>query len=256
MTSGYNIAIRSYKRSGKVTALKVFPDAKIWIPESQREEYAKEYGTDVLVVIPDNEDGNSPRKFNAILNRMESDYQLIVDDDITGIYKFEGTEDPRPVYMQPEDIRDLITRGFRMAEELGTPLWGINLNRDPVSYVTYKPFNFLSAILGPFSGHIRPSLRYDESTLSKDDYDFWLQNILKYRKTLRFNKYHYHHKHGVGTGGLASIRSIEYEERGAQRMREKWGTRIFKRPTTAAGRHAGRHVNFLNSNISMPIPGS
>ena len=44
-----HIAIRSYKRAGKITSLDLFKDAYIWVPESQYKDYAKYYDESKII---------------------------------------------------------------------------------------------------------------------------------------------------------------------------------------------------------------
>ncbi len=202
MTPEPYVAIASYKRPDKVDTLSVVPFAYVWVPESQGAAYRRNYG-DRVVTIPDAEDGNTSRKRNAILNRSPSEWTVILDDDITLIGYWQGDHHK----MTPLEIEDLFWRMFMLSEELGVTLWGVNQNHDELIYHTYWPFNLIAPVLGPLSGHLRPSLRYDESVPAKEDYDFWLQTIRKHHRTLRANKYHYYHDSGKRAGGFVSMRS-------------------------------------------------
>ena len=244
-----HVAVRSYKRAGAVKTLEVVPFAAVWVPESQEEEYRAHYG-DQVITIPDDEDGNLGRKNNSILDRSPSPWTLILDDDISHIgYWEEGGH----VWMDPDQITGLIIQGFTLASDLGVELWGINQRRDEMCYWMYQPFSLLAPVLGPLHGHLSPTLRYDERMLGKDDYDFWLQNIRRHRKTLRLNKFHYIHDHGTGPGGFVSMRTLDRERRAVDRMRAKWG-RVF-RPGGSAGGKSATGKNILNSYLKMPIPG-
>ncbi len=251
MDNKLHIAIRSYKRAGSVKSLELFTDAYIWIPESQLKDYLNYYNKDQLITIPDEEDGNCPKKNNAILNRCNSDWILIIDDDITDICYFENAEINK---LTKDNINEMIIHYFKIAEELGVKFWGINQNSDPLSYRTYNPICFLSPILGPFGGHLNTELRYDPKTGTKEDYDFWLQNINKYRKTFRVNKYYYKHYHGSGlSGGLMGVRSMNYEKESLKILINKWGSNIVK----GYGGHGGGKTtnNILNTDVKVPIKG-
>ncbi len=246
-----HVAIKSYKRPGRVRTFDIIPFAHIWIPESQAEEYSHYYDEDSLVIISDEQDGNLSRKQNAILDNSPCKWTLILDDDISGIGVWNGGEH---YYLDLDEIRTLILQGFILADDVGAELWGLNQNKDPLCYRPYSPFNFLAPILGPFHGHLSPTLRYDESVLGKDDYDFYLQNIRKHRRVLRLNKYHYIHDHAKEPGGFVSMRTKEKEKAGVQRMREKWGDVVFRE---GGGAHGGgaKGDNILNSLVRVPIPG-
>ena len=246
-----HIAIRSYKRAGKITSLDLFKDAYIWVPESQYKDYAKYYDESKIISIPDEEDGNSAKKLNAILNRNKSRWLLIIDDDLTDICYFEEGVICK---LTSENINEMIEHYFQIAEGLNVKLWGLNQNSDPLSYRTYNPVCFLSPVLAPFSGHINTKLRYDEHIELKEDYDFWLQNIHKYRKTFRVNKYFYKHHHGSGiSGGLLGTRSMDYETLCFERLQKKWGSKV----VGGYGGYGGgkKKQNILNTNVKVPIAG-
>lgn len=147
-----HVAIRSYKRAGRVTTFDHFPFAYIWVPESQGDEYRKYHG-DRVITIPDELDGNIVRKTNAIMDRTPLPWLVILDDDITHIGKWE---DGGHEWLKPEGIAWLLMQGFIMAEELGVLLWGINQVKDPMAYRTMTPFSLLSPVLGPFNCHLLP----------------------------------------------------------------------------------------------------
>lgn len=245
-----HVAVRSYKRAGEVTTLDLFPFAHVWVPESQADAYRQHYG-DRVVVIPDEADGNPARKFNAILDRRPAPWVLILDADISGIGHFEAGGLRR---LPPDDLARFIRHGFELAEAVGARLWGLNLNPDPMSYRTQAPFNLLSPILGPFSGHLEHQLRYDESMPAREDVDHFLQHIRTFRKALRFNAYHYYHNHGSKKGGFVSMRSLAIEERSQAALIAKWGSAVCRIGSTAGGKSAtGR--NILNTQVRVPIPG-
>jgi len=245
----FHVAIRSYNRPQRVKTIALIPSAQIWVPESQEAAYRAEHG-DAVRTIPDEQDGNCPKKSNAILNALDGENVLIVDDDISGIGFHENG---RRYWMKPDHILEMIEDGFRVAEGLNIALWGLNQNADPMSYRIFTPLGFLTPILGPWGGHLRPTLRYDEDSTVKEDYDFWLQNIRAYRRTLRFNRYFYEHEHGITQGGLASIRTRQLEMDAIRYMQKKWGD-LF-RPFGTVGGKSATGENYLNSRAKVPIPG-
>ena len=133
--------------------------------------------------------------------------------------------------MSLPEIMDFLVNGFIMAEDLGTPLWGVNLQSDPKFYREYSPFSFLSPVLAPFCCHIiddtvRRRIRYDERLGLNEDYDFFLQVIRIYHKVLRFNKYYYKADHLTVQGGCGAHRTLGEELRQAEIMIKKWGPKV------------------------------
>jgi hypothetical protein len=244
-----HVAIKSYKRAGRVKTLAVAPFAYVWVPESQGDAYREHYG-DRVVTIPDERDGNLCRKNNAILDLTPCPWTLILDDDIPRIGYWE---DGGHHWLEPDELWEVVVQGFVLAHDFGVRLWGVQQNKDELGHDTFQPLNLLAPVLGPFNGHLEPVLRYDESVLGKDDYDFWLQNIRVHRMTLRFNKYHYVHDHGKSAGGFVGMRTKAVEEAGVARMRQKWG-KLFK-PGGSAGGRLATGKNILNSRVRVPLSG-
>lgn len=245
-----HVAIPSYKRAGEVLTLDVAPFAWVWVPESQGDDYRKHYG-DRVITIPDELDGNSARKRNAILDKSPCPWVVLMDDDVTKFTMFEGG---RRHTLNPSGVARMIERGFELAYQLGVRIWGINTNSDPIAYRCFTPLALLSPVLGPFLGILGTELRYDEWVRSKDDYDFWIQHIHKDHQTLRLNMYNYYHKIADNAGGTVSIRSQAYEKEGIQRMRVKWGDKVFTGRSMSGGR-SSTGMNTLNTIVKAPIPG-
>lgn len=245
-----HVAIKSYKRAGRVTTLSLTPYASLWIPASQEPAYREAHPNASIITIPDHLDGNLCRKQNAILDRAPLPNVLILDDDLTRIGYLEAGEYWRA---DPPTIAFFILRGFQLCRELGATLWGVNQSYDTLNYYTMRPFCLTAPVLGPFHGHCLPCpLRYDESVLGKDDYDFWLQTMQRYHKTLRFNKWHYYHDGGSKPGGFVSQRTLAIEQRGVERMKQKWGE-LFRMGGHSGARASGD--NILNSRAVTPIRG-
>jgi hypothetical protein len=245
-----HIAIRSYKRAGMVTTAKLIPQAFIWIPQSEMKDYAKFHDKAKLIGVPKRHDGNSSRKSNYILNNAPKPWVIVVDDDI-GIF---GMYDEGKKYvLRPEEVVSMINRGFILASQLGIRLWGVNQLVDPLAYRANVPISFLVPVLGPFTGHVKSDIRYDEKSGSKDDYDIFLQHIHKYRRVLRMNKFHYTCDHGEMKGGLTSYRTKQYEMNSINSMKKKWGDVYRCGESRGAGRR--EEGNILNSQVRVPIPG-
>lgn len=249
MKTTFAVCIPSYKRAGKVTTHKLFPPgvAKIVVCESQAAAYRKHYGS-AVVTIPDSEDGSPPKKRNAILNRYP--VVLMMDDDVSTVGMYE---DGNRINYTGDMLMRIVSRYFDLAAQIGVTLWGINQNNDALIYDTYRPFNFLSPVLGPFTGHIRPVVRYDELIKTKEDIEFWLHTIYQHHKTLRVNKMYYNHGHSTNAGGATSMRTMASEDYDMAYLHKKYGADIVQ---FGGGKGGGRFGNdTLNYTVQIPIPG-
>ena len=218
------IYVPSYKRAGDVLTRKVIPDSILAIHEFEEKDYKKNDGGELLV-IPDELRGNIAKVRNYILDNANDDKIVMVDDDVRS---FGYHEDCSQHEMDYNKLLDFIDNGYSMCEELGCRLWGINLQSDPKFYRERHPITFLGAVLGTFSCHFKPELRYDEGLFLNEDYDFFLKNIKKYRKVLRFKKYYYVADHLNKAGGCGSYRLKDTEIEQAKIMQKRWGSKVFR----------------------------
>lgn len=224
----YQVFIPTYGRAGHMKTHEVFPDAVIVCPDSQLEDYKKHYPDLEYMTFPVELEGNMARKRNFIMKNAQSDWIVMLDDDLDG---FGYIERGKQMKMDYQMIKEVFDNGFRMCEEAGTVLWGLNLQTDPKFYREYSPISFLSPVLGPFSAHIRNSkCKYDERLPLKEDYDYSLQVLREYRKILRFNKYAYYagHLNNSSGGGYMSFRRMDEELRQNKLLQKKWGSDIVK----------------------------
>lgn len=221
----------SYKRAGEVKAVRLFKNHLIIaVHEFEADEYRYKYPDNEIMVLPDSIRGNMAKVRNYIRDNAGDRYLVMLDDDVSkmGYHENNGGQ----YNMTLDRVMEFLENGFVMAEEIGTVLWGVNLQSDPKFYRQYSPFSLLSPVLGTFCCHIvtddAKDIRYDERLGLNEDYDFALQVLWKYRKILRFNKYYYVADHLTKEGGCGSYRTLIEEMKQAEIMQKKWGEDIVK----------------------------
>lgn len=231
ITRSPTVVVPSYGRAGRVTSVGVFPGGVIVVPSRQAESYRalQELPPGWSVqAIPDESDGNISRKRNAILDLFEGEDIVVVDDDYDYIGRWEEGEDIR---LDHGGIRHLISEGFSLARDLGTPLWGINVQVDRRFYREYTPLSITNVVLGPFQGWAadRPhDLRYDEDLWLKEDYDMSLRVLQRFHRILRMNAYHYRVDHQNELGGIVGQRDMGEEVRQLHRLQRRWGSEVVR----------------------------
>jgi len=233
MGDGFKIICPSYRRAGNVYAYGLFRDKLIIaVIESELESYKKYYPDANYMVMPNHIKGNMSVVRNYIRDNAGCRYIVMVDDDLKELgYHEKGQMVPmRNLEFRLDRILDFIENGFIMAEEIGTVLWGLNVNKDPRSYRECSLFSLTQVVLGPFSGQIikDDGIRYDERFPFKEDYDFALQVLYKYRKILRFDKYYYVVNHLVQAGGCGDFRVLEHEKEQLELLQKKWGKEVVR----------------------------
>lgn len=223
--------VPSYGRAGRVTTVNVFPEGVIVVPEKQLDSYAALQELPegwAIRSIPDAEDGNISRKRNAILRLFEGQDIVMLDDDYDYIGSWEQGEDR---HLEADDIRWLLESGPRMARELGTPLWGINVQVDRRFYREYTPLSITNIVLGPFLGitsDLPEDIRFDDDLWLKEDYDFSLRVLHRFHRILRLNRYHYRVDHHSELGGVVGSRNMPEEVRQLQALQRRWGSDVVK----------------------------
>lgn len=250
-----NVIIPSYKRSHDLKGKDYFFMAKYCVPESQKDEYIKEVGKDRVIILPDNEDGDIVKKRNWILKNIARPL-IMIDDDVSeiGYYenrkgKVDGNHSRKT--MDKNLLIDFFEHNFNLANDFNCKMWGLAQNQDNRICKEFLPFNLTNIILGPFQAHLEHDLFFDKRVGTKDDYDMSLQQLRKYKKVLRLNKFHYLCEHGDNKGGIVSYRSKEKEIEYCKAIMIKWGKKIiqYKIPPQ-------KMTDLLNAKkVNIPIKG-
>jgi hypothetical protein len=242
--SSFSVYIPTYKRYGFVETHNIFPDAYLVCNESEYNHYKNCYPEMKIMACPDSVQGNMGKVRNWIKDNVKTERFVMVDDDVKAILCKEGY---RQFKMDREHIYEMIENGFVMCEDLGTVMWGINLNYDPRLYKETTPLSMLNVVLGPFNCHIQDrGLRYDENLPTKEDYDYALQVLHKYHKILRFNKYGYMCGHLENqTGGSITFRRMDMEVEQNEYLVKKWGSRVIRYDMSKS----------VNPKVSVPLKG-
>tara|TARA_R100000664_G_C2713937_1_gene109765 strand:- start:32 stop:763 length:732 start_codon:yes stop_codon:yes gene_type:complete len=233
----------SFKRPTSVITHKYLPFVKYVVAEFEADKYL-ENNLNVWVV-PDKAQGNLCRIRNYILDNAKSSKIILVDDDMSFIGRWYHQKAKK---LSGEEVLEFCEHGFIVAEDLNIKYWGMNCLSDKGAYREYTPISFTNYIGGPFQAFNNCDLRYDESLPLKEDYDLTLQVLNKYRKTLRFNAYHYGVKQHINKGGCADYRTKKKEEEQFKLLQKKWGSHIVKKDNNSKGWD-------LNPVIKVPIRG-
>ena len=219
------IFIPSYKRPKNCKAAKLLGKAVICCHSGEVAEYKKNNSNEIME-IPDKLAGKGMGVIrNWILKKSPDDDVMMVDDDVSVVGYFDNKIKMK---MSERQIYRFIENGFRMVKGIGSVLWGVNLLEDKKAYREYSPFSLSSVVLGCFMGIVRNDLKFDEGLGLKEDFDYSIQVLNKYRKVLRFNKYHYIVDHLVGSGGCTAYRTLSKERQQKKIFIKKWGSGIVK----------------------------
>ena len=255
-----SVCIPSYKRaSQKIITAEYLPFVKVYVDQSEIKEYQKSNPKIKFIACKKGIQGNISRVRNYILDtefKAGADVVITLDDDIKFIGYYESNKRQR---LLSKDFMAFAYKYSSLCKDLGAHFWGININPDKQCYRENLPFSFLNFIGGPFQAVLKSNkCRYDERLPLKEDYDFTIQNLNKYRRVLRINRYFYEAKQSQQAGGCACYRNAETEESQFVELQKKWGSNIVKRDSCADRSHKsikGRKMEDYNPVIRVPIKG-
>lgn len=252
------ICVPSYRRAQEVLTYRIVPDALFFVHSFEADDYRRNYPDMRIKEIPDDMRGNIATARNFIVDTMNGkvDAFAMLDDDLTRVAYWE---DGKRRDAGGEMIWAFVEKYSLLAAELGIRFWGTNLICDKQAYLEYMPFSFKALVVGPVCVHVgRCELRRDESIPLKEDYDFFIQNMERYRRVLRVNKWHYENKRVNFPGGCTLYRSLEDEREQFAMLQKKWGRDIVRRDVNPKNHRSSKfrsHANDINAVIQIPIGG-
>jgi hypothetical protein len=247
----------SYKRH-QVDTLKYLPFCKVWVDESEFDQYKKLNPEAQIISCKKGIQGNLCRIRNHIMKTEFSngfDVVCIVDDDMKGMFYWENKEKKK---VESDEFIPFLEKYSIMAKDLGAYFWGVNVSHDKQSYRENVPFSTVSYIGGPFQVFLKGNeIYYDERLPLKEDYDMTLQQLNKYRVVLRANKFFYSVKQSEQAGGCATYRNLEREKKQLEMLQKKWGKKIVRIDNNNRSHNLKKEKTKIDYNpiIKPPIKG-
>jgi len=97
---------------------------------------------------------------------------------------------------------------------------------------------------------------YDERFDLKEDYDMLIQQVNRYRKVLRVNRWYYIKKGAEQAGGCAAYRNVDREIEQIEALQKKWGKRIVKVDNHIRTYQTDKARPFdINPKVILPVSG-
>ena len=254
------VCIPSYRRP-VVKTLRYIPFCAVYVDRSEESLYRIKNPGSEIVAVPDGIQGNISRVRNYIMDRefaSGADAVILMDDDYTGLFYWEGPDKAEHL-VSAEMFPAFVEKYSILAREFGALYWGVNVNPDAQCYRAMTPFSTRCFCGGPFQAILRGNVcRYDERLPLKEDYDFTLQNLRKYRCILRLNKFFYKVQQSEQAGGCAAIRNIRKEKEQFELLQRKWGKQIVRLDNNDRCHNSvkskARHFDY-NPVLHVPIRG-
>ena len=208
-------AVPSYNRASGVLTLDYLSKAKIYVSPQDYPNYIKHNAkhADRIIEVPDGVQGKGKaHAMNYLLDvlwKPEVDAVIFIDDDVSKL--MAHVKNGKDIEKSEEDFYENAENNCRIAKEWGCGMWSFNLNSDPMTYDEFKPFRLHAYLDGGCQGIVQDDgLRYDEVLTVKEDVDMFLQQIQKYHKALRVEKYYLKKRSFEGAGGSQAFNRSGY----------------------------------------------
>lgn len=237
----------SYKRPQKsITQIK-YPFVKLIVKESEANDYIK--NGNEIIICPNEAQGNIAKIRNYIIDKYLNDFDaiVIIDDDCKGLGYWQKQ---KYKIFESDELQEFFESMYILTKEFNYKLFGFNCVIDKGAYREHTPFSTNKFIGAPCGMILKGNeCRYDEDIPLKEDYDFTLQNLKKYKGALRANFASYDVKQAEQKGGCANMRNLQEEEKQFNLLQKKWGTKIIQKDNKSK-----RKFDF-NPIIRTPLKG-
>ena len=224
----YSFCIPSRGRANKVDTLKLIKKTNrpiyIFVDTQKEFDDYKKHNPGIEIVLTNKKGIQNVRNF--ILDYFNPGEKIVtMCDDVKGVFK---AKDKKFIELTPKELDKFILEGFNECEKYGTKLWGVY----PIKNTFYMSDKIgkTNFIIGTFSGIIVSDIRHDKELILKEDYDFTIKHILKFKKVLRFNNYCVQAKHYTNKGGAVDYRNDDSERISINRLIELYPEYVKENP--------------------------
>lgn len=240
------VAVPSHKRPDNVSTLTMFPEAVLFVEDSQIEEYKKNYPKTKIVNHPDDVKGLTP-KLNWMMKwAKENKYDVMVkiDDD----FKRAETFCPVRGEINAQELYNHFEVLAQMCIDSDTNLFTFLETNDTRKFSVAEPFRLFSGIrIGIYGVILNKEQYFDERFVLKQDIDFALQSMYNFGHFWVDNRYSFAYQRTMKTaGGCATYRNSETEKLSIQRLKDKWGDQMF-------GTSKNMGVGSMTINVKNPM---
>jgi len=222
------IAIPSKSRAGKVKSLKVLPDATLFVPDYEAEDYGK-FGYKNIIGVPKEVKGITMTR-NWILCNVQDERVVFIDDDVKqqGWTKVHSHHMDRRRLNQDEWMAEF-EKLFDVTYGMEYRLWGIATTGQGKAVFPYKPFLWRTYVTASCCGIINDGRTYfDESFPVKEDYELCLRLIKEDGGIVGARYIYWQNSHWTGEGGCKDYRTQEMEEDCIKRLQTMYPGRTNK----------------------------
>ncbi len=207
----YKICIPSKGRGGKVLSTKIFPNAYIYVPESEIHQYSMYKN---VIAVPSDVKGITATR-NYILKNNDCNI-LFIDDDLKyGGWIRKESEKYKVVYFKESlDFKIEFDKLWELTYQLNYKIWGLFTVRNNLTQYSFQPIILHGVCLGSCMGVVNDGTYYfDERYEVKEDYELSIRHLKREGGILRANYIFMQHDHQKMDGGCKDTNRIEKEKK-------------------------------------------
>lgn len=231
MPPSYRIALISHKRPKNVSRpiyKDILEEATWYIGSADdRAEYAKNGAIKIVV------SGGLVESRNKALVDAFSEHKdcVMIEDDLRSLREATSTSRKDSVTIDVSHVIADMRRALYMDMREMFYLAGVSPTANEFYFDPNKPYSFTHFIVGSFI-YVRLGceLRFDDRFRTKEDYDYTLQHIEKYKGALRLNYIMAEFEHYKNKGGVVDWRNDDVEAESIFKLKRKWKSHIVDNP--------------------------
>jgi hypothetical protein len=178
-----------------------------------------------------------------ILDNIAEEVVFMADDDVYEFACMVGSQ-ARNI-TDPEAIMSVIEQTAWVAKKLGTVVFSYSHTIDTRHFKSNHPFSFTGYANGFQMGIIGRTIRFDAALDTKQDIDYSLQALLRYRFIWRDMRFAFRNSQWFQRpGGNSTVRTQETVDRDIRRLKMKWGpaVEIDHKDRKGRGIHQNVHI--------------
>jgi hypothetical protein len=201
------IAVPSKGRPTAVKSQAVLPSARVYVPESEVEDYRRS-GVKNVEAVPESVRGIT-RTRNWILENSKDRRVVFVDDDVKtqGWVELQKHKTVHRKLKEADWTREIV-KLFELTEALRYRIWGVATQSASRSVYPWKPLLLRSYVTASFMGIVNDGrTRFDERFAVKEDYELALRCIKQDGGLVAARYLYWENSHWGDDGGCTSYRT-------------------------------------------------
>lgn len=225
--------------------LEFFPDARIWVHESEEADYAPYVPEDQLYLHRATQGLGDVR--NWIREHTEEESLFMCDDDFLGCKSLVWRRPKKIVH--PDSLRQIVENGAQILHDLDKPIFGWYSDQNPQWFTLHDSFAFCKHFGSAWIWRGR-DYKIDTEIATREDKDLMLKILLRDRIFVVDRRIQFcFEPMKSNVGGLQGFRESEKVAKEEAIMKERWGKHVI-----IGKKGRGTSNSYLSLNVTRKSP--